>query len=118
MGFNQVEFGAIGGVGKLAQLKYEKGERTPSVDYLHAIGQHGADVDYLLFGVRAREIDVALLADVVAGIDEAMANAGITAPPARKARSIVNLYRFCNASSSARTILKTAASMMVSEWKP
>ncbi|WP_231886091.1 helix-turn-helix domain-containing protein [Bordetella ansorpii] len=53
LGMSQAEFGAAGGVLKQAQLKYEKGERTPDAAYLAAIAQAGADVQYLLTGSRA-----------------------------------------------------------------
>lgn len=52
LGFTQEAFGAIGGVKKLAQLKYEKGERSPDANYLAAISKVGADVLYLLAGAR------------------------------------------------------------------
>jgi len=52
LGFNQEAFGAIGGVKKLAQFNYEKGERKPDSDYLAAISRVGVDVLYLLTGKR------------------------------------------------------------------
>lgn len=52
LGFNQTAFGAIGGVLKQAQLKYEKGERFPGADYLAAVGKVGADVQYIVMGER------------------------------------------------------------------
>ena len=53
LGLNQVEFGSIGGVKKLAQINYEKGERHPDSAYLAAIAAAGADVLYILTGQRA-----------------------------------------------------------------
>jgi transcriptional regulator with XRE-family HTH domain len=53
LGFNQTDFGAIAGVQKQAQIKYEKGERSPDADYLSAIATAGADVLYILTGQRA-----------------------------------------------------------------
>ncbi|HID7955846.1 TPA: helix-turn-helix domain-containing protein [Pseudomonas aeruginosa] len=53
LGFTQPAFGAIGGVQKLAQLKYEKGERSPSAEYLAAIAKVGADVQYIVTGARS-----------------------------------------------------------------
>lgn len=50
LGFNQTAFGAIGGVQKQAQLKYEKDEREPGAGYLAAIGKVGADVQYIVTG--------------------------------------------------------------------
>lgn len=52
LGFNQTAFGAIGGVQKQAQLKYEKGERFPGADYLAAVAKVGADVQYIVTGIR------------------------------------------------------------------
>ncbi|HBP5712234.1 TPA: XRE family transcriptional regulator [Pseudomonas aeruginosa] len=52
LGFTQPAFGAIGGVQKLAQLKYEKGERLPGADYLAAVAKVGADVQYIVTGER------------------------------------------------------------------
>ena len=47
---SQEAFGAAGGVGKLTQLKYEKGERRPDARYLERIAAIGANVDYVLTG--------------------------------------------------------------------
>lgn len=53
LGFNQEDFGAIGGVKKLAQLKYEKGERAPDTTYLMALAGSGVDIVYVLTGQRS-----------------------------------------------------------------
>jgi len=51
-GLNQADFGALGGVKKLAQFNYEKGERQPDSAYLAALAAHGVDVLYVLTGQR------------------------------------------------------------------
>ena len=56
LGLNQVEFGSIGGVKKLAQINYEKGERHPDSAYLAAIAAAGADVLYILTGQRSQPV--------------------------------------------------------------
>ncbi len=53
LGFTQPAFGAIGGVQKLAQLKYEKGERFPGADYLAAVAKVGADILYIVTGTHS-----------------------------------------------------------------
>lgn len=53
LGFNQTAFGAIGGVQKQAQLKYEKGERFPDAAYLSTVNKVGADVQYIVTGIRS-----------------------------------------------------------------
>ncbi|HBO9849871.1 TPA: helix-turn-helix transcriptional regulator [Pseudomonas aeruginosa] len=55
LGFNQTAFGAVGGVQKQAQLKYEKGERSPDADYLAALSKVGADVLYIVTSQRSPE---------------------------------------------------------------
>ncbi|CND31045.1 hypothetical protein [Yersinia pseudotuberculosis] len=53
IGLSQMAFGEIGGVKKLAQLKYEQGRRAPDVIYLGAISKIGADVQFIVTGVRS-----------------------------------------------------------------
>lgn len=52
LGLSQAELGTAAGVQKQAQLKYEKGERAPDTSYLVAIADAGADVQYIVTGVR------------------------------------------------------------------
>lgn len=52
MALSQEAFGAIGGVQKLAQRNYEKGNRNPDASYMSAIAAAGADVLYILTGQR------------------------------------------------------------------
>lgn len=49
---NQEEMGQLGGVKKLAQFNYEKGERMPDAEYLGLLLFRGVDVQYLLTGIR------------------------------------------------------------------
>lgn len=44
--------GQMGGVRRLAQGNYEKGERLPDAAYLTAIAEAGADVGFILTGQR------------------------------------------------------------------
>lgn len=59
LGLSQIEFGEIGGVKKLAQINYEKGERNPDSAYLAAIATAGADVLYVLTGQRQEALPAA-----------------------------------------------------------
>ena len=93
LAFSQEAFGAIGGVKRVAQGKYEKGERSPDLDYLAAIGKVGADVQYIVTGVRSTALmgKEAVLLEGFRKLDEAkkdMALAMIysgTPPPVPKA---------------------------------
>jgi len=54
LGMNQTNFGALGGVTKESQLNYESGERRPDTAYLERVAAGGADVLYILAGMRLK----------------------------------------------------------------
>lgn len=56
LGLSQAALGEIGGVRKQAQLNYEKGERNPDSAYLSAIAKFGADIQFIVTGIRSAEI--------------------------------------------------------------
>ncbi len=53
LGYNQTDFAALGGVSINTQLRYEKDSSEPTAGYLMSIGSHGADVMFILTGVRS-----------------------------------------------------------------
>jgi transcriptional regulator with XRE-family HTH domain len=53
MGLSQTEFAEIAGVLKNSQSHYERGLRTPNTEYLEKIAAAGADIVYILTGIRA-----------------------------------------------------------------
>lgn len=57
---SQEQFGSFGGVGKIAQYRYEAGERVPDGKYLAGIASAGADVLYLLLGKRTPMAEASL----------------------------------------------------------
>ena len=60
LGMTQEQFGALGGVRKQAQLKYEKGERKPDAAYFERIAAAGVNVSYVLTGKTENERQAAL----------------------------------------------------------
>lgn len=48
----QPKLADIGGVGKQSQINYESGKRQPDAEYLARIATAGADIAYILTGVR------------------------------------------------------------------
>lgn len=53
LGFNQADFGALSMVTKTTQFNYESGKRMPDAAYLSAIAAAGADVQYIISGIRS-----------------------------------------------------------------
>jgi transcriptional regulator with XRE-family HTH domain len=52
LGITQEKMALAGGVQKRAQARYESGERCPDGHYLASVAELGADVNYILTGVR------------------------------------------------------------------
>lgn len=53
MGMNQSSFAALCGATRKTQFNYESGARSPDSAYLETIHRAGADVLYILTGVRS-----------------------------------------------------------------
>lgn len=92
LGLSQAALGDIGGVRKQAQLNYEKGERTPDAAYLSAISRFGADVQFIVTGVKSSEV---LDAD-----EQQLLSLFRNAPLAIKAAALAALTAGTSASSS------------------
>ncbi|EBQ9987690.1 XRE family transcriptional regulator [Salmonella enterica subsp. enterica serovar Oranienburg] len=58
LGMNQTDFAMAGGVQKHAQIRYEKGERSPDGNYFEAVSKIGVDVLYVLTGRKEPNINV------------------------------------------------------------
>ncbi|MPY24410.1 helix-turn-helix domain-containing protein [Shewanella sp. YLB-07] len=59
MSISQTAFGSIGGVKKNTQSNYEQGIRLPDADYLSRVAEVGVDIQTVLTGIPALEVDVA-----------------------------------------------------------
>ena len=57
LGLNQSEIAEHGGVSLQAQFRYEKGERMPDAAYLAGIAKAGADIQYIITGIRAGQAE-------------------------------------------------------------
>lgn len=55
LGYNQADFAALAGATRKSQFNYESDERSPDVRYLAAIATAGADVQYIVTGVRSAQ---------------------------------------------------------------
>lgn len=60
MKLTQHEFAALGGVESNAQSHYEAGVRPPKASYLIGIAGGGADILYVLLGVRTPTLEASL----------------------------------------------------------
>lgn len=118
-GMNQADFAALGGVGKLAQLRYEKGDRSPSAEYLDLIAGHGVDVGYLLTGRAAGRggIDTELLSACISAVEASFDAAGfIISSAEERARFVALLYYSIEKAPGARGEILALCDAMVSAW--
>ena len=101
LGCTQDEFGAAGGVTRLTQSKYEKGNSSPDMNYLIAIEAMGADFNYLLTGEKgsyksAEDVwneQANLASAVVEELEKAISVKGVVLSPEKKARLVAAIYR-------------------------
>lgn len=63
LGISQEELGAIGGVSRGAQGRYEGDERAPDWIYMERLAQHGVDVLYVITGQRIQAAAALLTAE-------------------------------------------------------
>ena len=70
---SQEAFGALGGVTKKTQTRYELEQAKPSGEYLEALAKSGLDVAYILVGKRDPKLlgeDQRRLVDIWSGLDD------------------------------------------------
>lgn len=65
LGYNQTDFVRIAGVTLQSQGNYESGRREPSTSYFAAIAAAGADVQYIITGVRCSAVAAGLTREEV-----------------------------------------------------
>lgn len=82
LGLNQDEMALAGGVAKRTYCNYEAGDREPGAAFLEAIAKAGADVVYILTGMRALP--------VAAPVPEVTAEAGPMARKKAKVKAMVD----------------------------
>lgn len=69
LGLSQSAFAEIGGVKKLAQINYEKGERFPDALYLSNLAKIGVDVLFIVTGQKVNESSHTLVPDELLLLD-------------------------------------------------
>lgn len=100
---SQTAFASIGGASKGSQILYEKG-KPPTADYLAAIAGVGADVTYILTGLRSRPAseltDRARLLAAIEAIEQGLGDKRL--PPAKKAEAILLAYELLAEPAASR----------------
>ncbi|UAN04814.1 helix-turn-helix domain-containing protein [Achromobacter mucicolens] len=98
LGFSQQAFAEIGGASKRSQVEWEKGAQVPNAEFLAHIATRGADVTYIVTGVRtlsAKEMEADLDRYGMAWetLEMALEATGRKMSPAKKRKAADALYR-------------------------
>ena len=109
LGKTQPEFGALAGVKKQAQLRYEKGERSPDAAYLSAAASSGVDVLYVLTGRREMQ-PMAQAQATASAVTEQAGGYAMTMSLHPNEQQLVLRYRKCSDSGQA-ALLQMAAEL-------
>lgn len=93
LGFNQAEFSGLAGRTKKTMIDYEKGISSPDARFLSAIASAGADVQYILTGVRMLlGVDVDRLTLAIETVEEGLEKTKRTMKPDKKAELVIAVY--------------------------
>lgn len=98
LGMDQIAFGNLGGVQAVAQSNYENDKRHPDAAYLAAVAGAGADVLYIVTGVRSLstedlEADLERYGMAWETLELALEATGREMSPAKKRKAADALYR-------------------------
>ena len=84
LGLNQTDFAGLAGTTKKTQIDYEKDVSSPAGKYLAAIAEAGADVQYIVSGVRSVNLNM---------VSEGRAEYGQDRAETADELTVLNLYR-------------------------
>lgn len=119
-GLNQADFGALGGIAKVAQLNYEKGYRVPDTHYLSNLRKHGVDVGYLLSGERDMPVmgrlDAKMLSTAIKAVQESAKEGGYVFSGTEEAAMILAVHDTMLAGRNAGQTAEQFASAMLAGW--
>ena len=104
---NQAEMADIGGVSKRAYCNYESGDRNPDSAFLSKIAAIGADVQYILTGVRAAILHAFATRNEHALSEIAEANPGYQ-PLNKREAALLDNYRHITDDEGQRYVEQSA----------
>lgn len=65
LGYSQDAFASLGGVSRNTQIRYEKNERKPDIEYLVGIARAGANLQHIVTGAIYNTDDIAQSIDQI-----------------------------------------------------
>lgn len=97
LGLSMHDFGLLGAVNRVTQMRYETGVNYPTVEYMHRLRQNGVDTLFIETGVQANDwlamTDYDAFAQAIDLVDELMRLHGFKPPADFRVRSILSVYK-------------------------
>lgn len=97
LGLTLSDFGLLGAVNRMTQMRYESGASSPTVEYLHKIGINGVDSMYLMTGLASANLipmqNAVAFSQAIDLIDGIAKLHNFTPPPEFRLRAISQVYQ-------------------------
>ncbi|SNX59071.1 hypothetical protein SAMN06296273_0508 [Nitrosomonas ureae] len=99
LGHSQEQWTSVCGIHRNTQVKYEKGEGSPNVEYLVAIDSIGADIDYIITGEKSvyressPDFECPIISMIIEQLEIVLNENKQVLSPQKKAQVVVILYR-------------------------
>jgi transcriptional regulator with XRE-family HTH domain len=99
LGHSQDQWASVTGIHRNTQVKYEKGEGSPNVEYLAAIANIGADINFITTGEKSiyressPDFECPIISRIVEQLEIILNKNNQVLSPQKKAQAVVILYR-------------------------
>lgn len=97
LGLTLGDFGLLGQVNRMTQMRYETGSNFPTIEYLHKLGQHGVNTMFIETGLQASDLvpfnDLEAFSHAIDLIDGLMKLHNFKPSAEFRVRSILRVYR-------------------------
>jgi transcriptional regulator with XRE-family HTH domain len=97
LGLTLSDFGLLGQVNRMTQMRYETGSNYPTVEYMHKLGQHGVNIMFIETGLQTSDLvpfnDLEAFSQAIDLIDGLMKLHNFQPSAEFRGRSILKVYR-------------------------
>lgn len=96
LGLTMSEFGALGDVNRMTQMRYETGTSSPTIVYLQKIGTQGVDAVFVATGVGSSSLipiqDAIAFSQALDLVDQLATQHNFKPPPEFRMRAVAQVY--------------------------
>lgn len=97
LGLSLSDFGSLGQVNRMTQMRYETGSNFPTVEYMHRLGQHEVNTLFVETGLHTSNLvqfnDLEAFSNAIDLVDDLMKFHNFKPSAEFRSRSILKVYR-------------------------